>query len=437
MVPIRGSQASRGLATFLIETSDPATLAVCRERIELTIGLLSLYEMRRTLQDRQVDMSRLRLAMETLSALNEHDRFAGAGMAFCNELAARLKCERVGLGFLKGRYVHLKALSHTEKFTRKMKEVQEIEASMEECLDQDVEVVYPASADATYVCRATKELAARHGPAAVLTLPMRRAGKVVGTALLERSVETPFSLQEVEALRLTCDLATARLTNLHETDRWVGARMAATIRKGAALAVGPKHTWIKLLVIGLFGLAMVAAFVNTDYDAKGEFQFESTVQQALVAPYDGKLEIANVKPDDTVEANKTVLAQMDVTELLTERAAAEEKKAAADKDAQIALARESGQRVGNESPGANSKEGARADYQAAVIRGQEEQAHIDLLNKRIHDAVIRSPISGKVISDRDWTRESHPMLKVGDVLFEVAPLAKILRHDRNSGRPDR
>ena len=65
-------------------------------------------------------------------------------MAFCNEIAAQWQCERVSLGFLKGRYVQLKAMSHTEDFSRKMKVVQDIESAMEECLDQDTEILVPA-----------------------------------------------------------------------------------------------------------------------------------------------------------------------------------------------------------------------------------------------------------------------------------------------------
>ncbi len=78
---------------------------------------------------------RLQQAMETLSAVNRHRRFTGSAMAFCNEAAAQWQCERVSLGFLRGRYVHLAAMSHTESFSRKMKVVQDIESVMEECLD--------------------------------------------------------------------------------------------------------------------------------------------------------------------------------------------------------------------------------------------------------------------------------------------------------------
>src|SRR4051794_31999022 len=105
------------------------------------------------------ELDRLRTAMETLSAVNAPANFMAAAMALCNELASRSKAERVGIGFLRGRYVRLKALSHTEKITRNMQLVQDIEGAMEECLDQDVEVIFPPPKDATFVYRATEILA--------------------------------------------------------------------------------------------------------------------------------------------------------------------------------------------------------------------------------------------------------------------------------------
>ncbi len=127
----------------------------------------------------------------------------------------------------------------TEKFSRKMKLVQDIESAMEESFDQDIETVYPPAADATYVSRSAAELSSRHGPTAVLNLPLRKAGKAIATLTLERPVDQPFALEEVETLRLTCDLCIARLENLHRHDRWFGARMAGAARKGSCRHIRP------------------------------------------------------------------------------------------------------------------------------------------------------------------------------------------------------
>lgn len=412
MVPIRGAGNVRGAACFLIESSDEATLAVCQERLELTVSLLSLYEMRLTLQRRQMDLARLRMAMDLLGAVNEHDRFAGVAMALCNELASRLGCERVALGFLKGRYVHVKGLSHTEKFSRKMKLVQDIESAMEECLDQDVEIVFPSGPEATYVSRSTKELSVRHGPSAVVSVPLRRNGAVVGVLSLERGSEKPFNLEEIEALRLTCDLTTARLMNLHEHDRWVGARMAASVRKAGALAVGPKHTWVKLLVLGISGLLCLSIFLKGDYQAKGSFHFEATQQQSLPAPFDGYIEKVFVKPDDNVVAEQTVLGKLETRDL---------EKALIDARSDLAQAVTEQSKAMSESATDKTK---MAEFQIAQTKEKKARAQIALLERRIQESSITSPISGKLISE-DLSRHLRRPVKMGEVLFEVAPVESL------------
>src|SRR4051794_23178140 len=69
---------------------------------------------------RGIELERLKSSMETLSAFNTPAHFFAAAMALCNEIASRWNCERVSIGFLKGRYVRVTSLSHTEKITRTM-----------------------------------------------------------------------------------------------------------------------------------------------------------------------------------------------------------------------------------------------------------------------------------------------------------------------------
>jgi hypothetical protein len=305
MLPLRGGSGVLGLATFVVASSDSAVLTATQQRLELTVSLLSLYEMRLTLQQRQGDLMRLRLAMETTAAVNEQDRFKGAAMAMCNEVSSRWHCDRASLGFLKGRYVHLKAMSHTEKFSRKMKLVQDIESAMEEALDQDVEVLSPAPQGATFVNRATRELSKQHGPTAILSLPLRRDQEVAAVLTLERLAEEPFAFDEVESLRLACDLCTPRLVSLHKHDRWFGARAAAATRAGFATLLGPKHTWIKVAGMAVCALILFLVLAKGQYRAEASFVLEATTQQVVPAPFEGYLKRAYVLPGDVVVAAKT------------------------------------------------------------------------------------------------------------------------------------
>jgi len=42
-----------------------------------------------------------------------------AAMTFCNEIASRYRCDRVSLGWIKGAYVRVQAVSHMERFRKK------------------------------------------------------------------------------------------------------------------------------------------------------------------------------------------------------------------------------------------------------------------------------------------------------------------------------
>jgi multidrug resistance efflux pump len=405
-VPLRSTQGVRGLAAFVCEPASPAALKAARERVEITVSLLSLYEMRLTLHRRNLDLQRVRMATETLAGVNEHGRSAAASMALCNELASRWQADRVSVGFLKGRYVHLKAMSHTEKFSRKMKLIQDVEAAMEECLDQDVEVAYPAAPQDTYVARATADLAKRHGPTTVLSLPLRHGGEVRGVLTLERPVEDPFDIEDVEALRLTAELCTPTLVTLHETDRWFGARWAAKTRKALAAFLGAKHTWVKLAVIGAFGFILFLLFAKGQYRVEAPFAFEATGRRVAPAPFDGKLREVLIQSGQQV-AEGQVLARLDTFDLQVELARAQagyqsSLNAAADARAQ----------------------GETAKAMMAMEQAKQYHADVELYRQRIGDSEIRSPVDGWILTP-DLDKLVGGPVERGKVLFEIAALTSM------------
>lgn len=407
VVPLRSEAGPGGVAAFVMPTADSHALADARQRLELSGALLNVYEMRLTLQRRQLDFRRLRSALEILASVNEHDRFAAAAMAYCNEVASRHQCDRAALGFRKGRYVALKALSHTEKFSRKMKLVQDIEAAMEECYDQDLEIVHPPPEESSFVGRAARELSVRHGPTSVLSLPLRREGEVLGVATLERPIDRPFGPQEIETLRLTCELSTPRLANLHEQDRWFGAKAARAVRKLFAAALGPKHTWIKLLSLLILGFVVFVTFARGTYRAEAPFVFQAIEQRVLPAPFDGYIDRVEVAPGDPVRRGQ-LLATLETDDLrlkLTE-AQAEQRRYLTEAKA----AREARET---------------AKMQIAEAQASEVAARIHRLERQIEQSRICAPIAGYVVRGDLEGRIGAPV-KTGEVLFEVAPLTPVL-----------
>jgi len=403
MMPMKVPDIGRAVAAFLIVTDDKATLEASSRRLQLSVNMISYIQAALGQRAPQGGLKRLQQAMETLSAVNLQGQFVRAAMAFCNEITSQWRCERASVGYLEGKYVRLKAMSHTEDFVRKMKLVQDIESAMEECLDQDVDILSSAPEEATYVSRAADELSRRHGPLAVLSLPLRRDGEAVAVLTLERQPSRPFNSEEIEAIRLACELCTTRLIDLYAHDRWIGAKIASKTSDLAAGLVGPKHTWAKVAVIVCFLGLLFLIFAKGDFRAEAPFVLEATYQQVVPAPFDGYIKTVEVEVGENVEGKGSVLATLDTAELRLKLAAAKAEKAGYLKQAAAAM-----------------RDNETAQAQIAQANVDKTDAQIDLLGYQINQASLVSPISGIVVKG-DLKREIGAPVKTGDVLFEVCP----------------
>jgi len=404
MISLPLPDVGKTIATFLLQDSDENALEVNSQRLQLLVSILSYSQIGSGQQNWQESCKRLQQTTETLSSVNRQKRFTSAAMAFCNELASQWRCERASVGFLKGRYVQLKAISHTEHFSRKMEIAQDIESAMEECLDQDVEILSPAPKDSAYVSRATDKLSERHGPFAVLSLPLRSSEGATAVITLERPIDKEFSLDEIETIRLACELCTARLVDLYEHDKWIGVVIVSRTRKGIAKLVGPKHTWAKVAAILCFTAILFLIFAKGQFKPDAPFVLEATYQQVIPAPFDGYIKNVQVEIGDMVEGGNSVLAGLDTAELRLSLAAAKAEKAGYLKQASAAM-----------------RDGETAQAQIAQADADKAQAQIELFEYQIGQASLISQISGVVVKG-DLKREIGAPVKIGDVLFEVCPL---------------
>jgi multidrug resistance efflux pump/GAF domain-containing protein len=404
MIPIMIPDIGKTIAAFLLNEDNEEALEVRVQRLRLSTGILNFSQSSFVQQNWQQNCLRLRQSMETLSAINHQKRFTGAAMAFCNEAAAQWQCERVSMGFLKGRYVQLKAMSRTEDFSRKMKVVQDIESAMEECLDQDMEILVPAPKDSTFINRAANTLSKFYGTQSVLSVPLRHEGQVVAIVTLERPLEKVFTSGEVEAIRLACELCTARLVNLYEHNRWPGASIVSGCRKFISVLVGSKYTLTKLIILFCCAAILFLVFAEGQFRVKAPFVIEATYQQVIPAPFDGYIEDVEVEIGDSVEAGKTILAKLETIDLLLKRA-----KAEADQNSLIQQAK------------AYRSERKEADALIADEKAREVAAEIDYINYQISQSSLISPMSGIVIKG-DLKRQIGAPVKVGDMMFEVCPL---------------
>jgi hypothetical protein len=381
------------------------TEAAAREsmvRLGLAADTPALYQLNLAARQARSDVEKIATVLDLLAPINQAARFLPAALALCNGVAARLRCERVSLGWLKAGYVRLCAMSRTEHFDRQMRAAQWLEAAMDECLDQDEEIVWPADENSMSVARDHEKFALDQKVGNVCSLPLRAGNKAVAVLTCERQ-DGAFTTLEAQQLRLICDQASRRLCDLKEQDGWFGARWAAAAGGRLAGWFGPEHTWSKVTTI-LTALAIAAlVLVRVNYRVEGNFVLRSDEAEYLTAPFDGYIEQVFVRAGDRVEKGGKLLA-LNRSELLLDEAAS-----LAD------LARY--QRESEKARAARNLAEMRIDDALA----QQAQARLDLVRYRLDNSVIKSAFTGVVVEGDLRERIASPV-KQGDALFKVARL---------------
>lgn len=404
LVPLGRDEAGgpEEYACFLPGAFKPESLSFLLRELGESAALWRSYLNRRAAGGREDALFRPVLTL--LAEIGAADNFKQAAMAFVNELAARFACDRAALGFLEGRYVHLAAVNHAEKVGRKMDLPRLLELVMEECLDQDEEVFFPAPPEAAAINRAQAELVRRFGSGFVLALPLRRGEELLGAVVLERARPQGPSERDLSLMRLAADLAAPRLKDLKDRDRWLGARAAAALRESLAWLLGPKHTWAKLLGLSLGLFLALALGLRVTYRVEATFTLKAGRRLIVAAPFDGFLQAAPVVPGDRVEEGRTLLARLETAE-----------------DQAKLLTREAEARAFHKEAALAQRARKTAEAQIATARAEQAEAECAMLRERIARSEILAPGPGLVLTG-DWQNRLGGPVKLGETLFEIAPL---------------
>jgi biotin carboxyl carrier protein len=343
--------------------------------------------------------------LDLVTLLDAEKEFAGAAMTLCNELAARHQCQRVSLAWQRGPYLRMQAVSHMEKFEKRMTVVRQLEAAMEEAVDQDTEIVFPPAPDSSLIVRDHTLYAAEQKPGNLTTLPMRSMGRPVAALTCERA-EIPFSEHELRHLRLIADHAARRLDALERATAWVGKRWVATSRERLKKFLGVEHTLAKAGAV-LGALLLLWSIVwRIDYRVSAGFSLRGTETAILSAPFEGFLGEVKVQKGDTVVAGQ-VLATLDRAELALELSAAQADQTRFEREVQQAR---SERKLG--------------DMQVAEARAAQAKARLEILQLHLTQSEIRAPFDGVVVEGDLRERIGAP-LKQGDALYRVARLDKM------------
>lgn len=399
-VPVGAEPGVWALYMLTHSSVDPHLVA---ERLTLSAAGLCVDDDRAGPSGSTGESDLLKRTLRTLAEVASYDRYAAVSMALCNQIASEWGCSRVSIGFLRGAYVRVEAMSHTERFVERSSLVQSLEAVMEECLDQDQEVVYPSEASSLTIVRAARSHAESQRAGALLSLPIRRGASPIGVLTLERSEDAPFALAEAAALRLLADAAAAPLdlARRYRGPAWMTAQ--TLVRSGLEAVVGPRYAWAKVSALCVAASILFFAFVPGVYRVRADARIEAGERRAVAGPYEGYLIESLAQVGDEVEKGQ-VLARLDASELLLRLGSLRAEEDGARREAALA-----------------QRERKDAEAQIARARVRRAEADIAFIERQIEQASIRAPAAGLIIAGEHARALGSPV-RTGELLFEIGSL---------------
>jgi multidrug resistance efflux pump len=344
------------------------------------------------------------LALQITARALSQDTSVAAASSVATELATRLSCERVSIGFREGRELKLYALSHSARFESKQNLIRRVEAAIEEAVDQKETLVYPPPQNSAYLLQAHEELARNYGGKFICTVPLIHNEKVVGGVIFERSGNaTEFLPETVELCEQLAALFAPILEYRRLNDRPLPVKIRELFKTLFSMIAGRGHLALKFAVAMCAAVVLLLTFVQWEYRVKANSVLEGTIERVITAPEEGYIKIAPARPGDMVTENQA-LATLDDRDLQLERLKWSGKQKQISKEYREALA-------------------SRDRSQIGILRAQldQAQAQIEILDKKLERTVISAPISGVVVSG-DFTRALGSPVERGQILYKVSPL---------------
>ena len=240
----------------------------------------------------------------------------------------------------------------------------------------------------------------RRRPGSSVCIPLRcEDQKVLGAYVCSGSPEVISSETNLRFLELAAGSMAGTLQLL---ERAQGGFVRQTVRRIAGAV--PK---VRRLAVAATALIVAAGmFLPMPYEVGVQCELQPDVRRFVAAPHAGEFQKSLVKPGDIV-AKGQVLARMEGREVRWELAGvtAEQEHARKSRDVNMAA-------------------GKAAAAQIDEIEIQRQGVKRQLLERRLADLEIKSPIDGIVVAG-DLERSEGVPVSVGQVLFEVAPLGRM------------
>lgn len=351
-----------------------------------------------------------------------------------NDLKQRLNSHKVAIALRYGQHLQLKALSETASFDKNTPQVKAYVAAMEETMDVGQLCVYQAAAVETTTdtpqystekSNTTKNQSQNQQPtnelgstlplhqqlahlaqsSLIVSLPLTTGNQTVGVLLCEYDQQQNIDKQQQTWLNTFVALLAPIIQQRQAAQRHSVSRLAGEIRALGQRLFGKGHLIWKTAAISLCLLLVVLNVWQVDYRVSAKTVIEGEIQRVASAPFAGFIASTSVKAGDSVKQGQ-VLAQLDDRELQLERS-----RWASERDQYQAKLREA------------VAQHKLSEVQIINAQYQQAQAQWQLVNDKIHRAILRAPFDGLVVAG-DLSQQIGAPVELGKELFTITPLRR-------------
>lgn len=344
------------------------------------------------------------VVLQLYATVVSHERFNVAATAFATEVASVLNFDRVSVGFVDGGYAKLVAISHSADLESETDLVRAIAEAMDEALEQGATIVYPARpGERPAITLAHALLGRQHGGGgAVCTIPLVSNGAAFGAVTLQRVAGQPPDREDIAAYEHLACLIGPVLRLKRDNERPWYSRIRQQLRAGWQHLRAPGSVRLKATVYGTIVLLAAVLFLPIEYRVSAPARLEGSIQRVLVAPADGFLRHAHVRPGDSVSAGQ-VLVELAEEDLELERRRRMSELAQHENAAVGAMARSD-----------------RPQYAINQAKASEAHTQLNLVEQQLARSRLQAPFDGIVIKG-DLTQSLGAPVQRGETLLTIAP----------------
>jgi hypothetical protein len=345
---------------------------------------------------------RLILLLELLMSSLDSDDLEHAAQTVLSQASVSLECDRIALGFAYKQGIRLFALANVAEFSRKIDLVQDLEAAMEEAVDQGEVVSWPAEDHSLVICDAHQALAEHQGNHRLMSIPFIRDSEHYGVLTFEWA--NTKNSDNVELATAIAPILGQVLLKGRTHDQGPLDMTRRLISAPFKRLLGAGYLGTKILSICALALVLFFSLATGEFRIDTDTRLEGALNRALAAPFDAYLEEAIYRAGQVVKSGD-LLAKLDDRDMRLELAKLKSQEAQYTRQLQLAQANwDSGQ--------------------AGVVAAQlaQIQAQLNLVNSMLKRTEVRAPFDALVTSG-DLSQDLGLPVTKGQVLFELAPLA--------------